>query len=78
MPRSVPSNWPDLTDEELLNLRLSQCPLKLEGTVVESRIELGSIRAGDTEVDVDAVVHTLQDTIRCVREVQDEFRRLGH
>ena len=39
MPRSVPSNWPDLPDEELLDLRMSQLPLKLEGTVVESRIE---------------------------------------
>src|SRR5688500_9681522 len=39
MPRSVPSNWPDLPDEELLNLRLSQLPLKLDGTLVESRIE---------------------------------------
>ena len=39
MPRSVPSNWADLPDEELLNLRLSQLPLKLEGTGVESRIE---------------------------------------
>src|ERR671912_2310568 len=36
---AVPSNWADLPDEELLNLRLSQLPLKLEGTVVESRIE---------------------------------------
>jgi hypothetical protein len=39
MPRSVPSNWPDLPDEELLDLRMSQLPLKLEGTVVETRIE---------------------------------------
>jgi len=39
MPRAaVPSNWPDLPDEELLNLRLKDLPLKLTGTVVESRI----------------------------------------
>ncbi len=38
MPRSVPSNWPDLPDEDLLNLRMSDLPLKLEGTVVETRI----------------------------------------
>jgi hypothetical protein len=39
MPRAaVPSNWPDLSDEELLNLRLKDLPLKLAGTVVESRI----------------------------------------
>jgi hypothetical protein len=39
MPRGVPSNWPDLSDEELLKLRLSDLPLKLEGTVVETRID---------------------------------------
>jgi hypothetical protein len=38
MPRSVPSNWPDLPDEDLLNLRMSDLSLKLEGTVVETRI----------------------------------------
>jgi putative zinc-binding metallo-peptidase len=37
--RAVPSNWPDLPDEELLNLRMSALPLKLEGTVVEARID---------------------------------------
>ncbi len=39
MPLAVSSNWPDLSDEELLQLRLSDLPLKLEGTVVETRIE---------------------------------------
>jgi hypothetical protein len=38
MPRGVPSNWPDLPDEDLLPLRLADLPLKLEGTVVETRI----------------------------------------
>ena len=38
-PRRSPSNWPDLSDEELLNLRLRDLPLKLEGTVVETRID---------------------------------------
>jgi hypothetical protein len=39
MPRTtVPANWADLPDEELLNLRLSDLPLHLEGTVVETRI----------------------------------------
>jgi hypothetical protein len=38
MPRaSVPSNWADLPDEELLNLRLKDLPVKLAGTVLESR-----------------------------------------
>jgi len=39
MPRAVSSNWPDLSDEELLKLRLSDLPLKLKGTVVETRID---------------------------------------
>jgi hypothetical protein len=38
MARAVPSTWPDLPDEELLSLRMSDLPLKLEGTVVETRI----------------------------------------
>jgi hypothetical protein len=39
MPRAtVPSNWADLPDEELLNLRLKDLPVKLAGTVLESRI----------------------------------------
>ena len=46
--------------------------------LAEAHLELTSVRAGDTQVDVDAVVQTLQHTIRRVREVQDEFRRLGH
>ena len=46
--------------------------------IAEAHIELASLRAGDTQVDVDAVVQALQETIRRVREVQDEFRRLGH
>lgn len=37
-PAAVPSNWPDLSDEELLNLRLKDLPVNLTGTVVESRI----------------------------------------
>ena len=44
MPRqTVPANWADLPDEELLNLRLADLPIHLEGTVVESRI--GQLRA---------------------------------
>ena len=42
------------------------------------RIELASVRAGDSKVDVDAVVETLQSSIRRVRDVQDELRRLGY
>jgi hypothetical protein len=39
MPRAVPSTWPDLPDEELLQLRLSDLPLKLKGTVLDTRID---------------------------------------
>ena len=39
MPRTTaPLNWPDLPDEELLGLRLADLPIKLDDTVVESRI----------------------------------------
>jgi hypothetical protein len=39
MPRvEVPPTWIDWPDEELLNLRLSDLPIGLEGTVVESHI----------------------------------------
>ena len=34
----VPPDWAELPDEQLLGLRLSDLPLKLEGTVVEGRI----------------------------------------
>ena len=46
--------------------------------LAEARIELASVRAGDSKVDVDAVVETLQSSIRRVRDVQDELRRLGY
>ena len=39
MPRAVSPNWPDLSDDELLKLRLSDLPLNLAGTVVETRID---------------------------------------
>lgn len=45
--------------------------------IAEARLELASVRAGDTQVDIDAVVQRLEQTIRRVREVQEEFRRIG-
>jgi hypothetical protein len=39
MRKGVPSHWPDLPDEELLQLRLSDLPLTLAGTVLETRID---------------------------------------
>jgi hypothetical protein len=41
MPRTaVPADWGDLPDEELLKLRLSDLPIRIEGSVIEERIEL--------------------------------------
>jgi hypothetical protein len=34
----VPADWPQLPDEELLDLRLAELPLGIDGTVLESRI----------------------------------------
>jgi hypothetical protein len=34
----APPNWDDLPDEQLLNLRLADLPLRLEGTIMEARI----------------------------------------
>ena len=40
MPRSpVPANWAELPDEKLLELRLSDLPVRIEGTVVAERID---------------------------------------
>ncbi len=35
----APANWPDLSDEELLNLRLCDLPVRLSGTAVEARLD---------------------------------------
>ena len=37
-PSSVPADWPQLADDELLDLRLSDLPLRIEGTAMEARI----------------------------------------
>jgi hypothetical protein len=34
----VPANWAELPDEELLDLRLADLPLRIEGTILEGRI----------------------------------------
>jgi hypothetical protein len=39
-PRTVPANWADLPDEELLNLRLSDLPVRIEGSILEGRLAL--------------------------------------
>ena len=37
--RNLPPNWAELPDEELLPLRMSDLPLRIEGTVLEGRIK---------------------------------------
>jgi hypothetical protein len=37
--RPAPANWHELPDEELLDLRLADLPLQIQGTVLEGRIE---------------------------------------
>jgi Putative zinc-binding metallo-peptidase len=38
-PAVVPPNWAELPDEELLNLRIADLPIRLEGSVIEARIK---------------------------------------
>ena len=37
--RTLPPNWTELPDEELLRLRMSDLPLHIEGTILEGRIK---------------------------------------
>jgi hypothetical protein len=37
--RNLPPDWTELPDEELLSLRMSDLPLRIEGTVLEGRIK---------------------------------------
>ncbi len=39
MPVPAPPDWADLPDDELLNLRIADLPLQLEGSVVDGRIK---------------------------------------
>jgi len=39
MPRpNIPADWPQLTDEELMALRLADLPLTIEGSILETRL----------------------------------------
>jgi hypothetical protein len=51
---------------------------RCEDTLYRTRVELASLKAGRAHVSVDAVIATLQENIRRVREVQDELRRLQY
>lgn len=46
--------------------------------LAEAHIELASLSTGQTRAAADGVAGRLQDTIRSVRDVQDELRRLGY
>ena len=59
MPRAVSSNWPDLSDDELLNLRLADLPLSLDGTVVETRIDQLKRRARGARAEFPAALLSL-------------------
>jgi hypothetical protein len=39
MSPDLPANWAELPDEKLLDVRMSDLPLKIEGTVLETRIQ---------------------------------------
>jgi len=51
----VPADWPSLTDEQLLDLRLRDLPLTIEGSPLEGRI--GQLRAELAAQDLRAHVH---------------------
>lgn len=56
MPRAaVPASWPDLPDEDLLNLRLADLPITLAGTVIETRLH--QLRAELAERGLQCPVH---------------------
>ena len=38
-PTDVPANWTELPDEQLLRVRLADLPIRIEGTILETRIE---------------------------------------
>ena len=64
-----------------LQLRVDQLLFQVErceATLHRTRMELVAIRTGSSESSVDSVVAALQGTIRHVKEVQEELKRLGY
>jgi hypothetical protein len=49
---------------------------RCSGAISEARFELATVRVSGTQVVVDTVVQSLEDTIQRVRRIQDEVRRL--
>jgi hypothetical protein len=51
---------------------------RCEASLHNTRIQLATIRAGSTKTNVDSVVKALQERIDQVKEVQEEFNKLGY
>jgi hypothetical protein len=52
---TAPANWADLSDEELMGVRLADLPLTLEGTVIQTRI--AELRAELERADLRFPIH---------------------
>ncbi len=62
MPRAnVPANWAELPDEQLLDLRLADLPLKLEGTVIEGRASRSCGGARGARAEGSRSIFTISD-----------------
>jgi len=51
---------------------------RCEASLQNTRIQLATIRAGSTKTSVDSVIEVLQERINQVKEVQEEFNKLGY
>ena len=51
---------------------------RCEASLQNTRIQLATIRAGSTKTSVDSVIEALQERINQVKEVQEEFNKLGY
>jgi hypothetical protein len=58
---------------ENLVYQAQRCQISLQST----RLELAGVRASSSSMSVNSVVNALRDTIREVKEVQDEFKKLN-
>jgi vacuolar-type H+-ATPase subunit E/Vma4 len=51
---------------------------RCEDSLHAARVELATIRAGNTKTSVDSVIQALEEKIKQVKEVQDELTRMGY
>jgi serine/threonine protein kinase len=51
---------------------------RCEDSLHAARVELATIRAGNTKSSVDSVIQALEEKIKQVKEVQDELTRMGY